>query len=165
MQSDSIIEIRRTKFGKGVFATGHIPKGTILFSVDPGWKRLHFRDTTKLGDRESHALQIGIDEYILLEPPVLCVNHSCNPNCGFNDQLQLVTIKNIFPAEELFWDYSTSMFEQSWVMKCSCGSSLCRNEVKDFDSLPHELQQKYLKMNIVLSFIVDILKQRHAKRA
>jgi len=165
MESNQLTEIRPTKFGKGVFAIAPIQKGTNLFTVEHTWLHLKFDDTKRLGRKESYALQIGIDDYILLRPPVLCLNHSCDPNCGFNSQLQLRTVKNIKPGEELFWDYSTSMFEHSWSMKCNCGTALCRKEIKDFDLLPHELQDKYLKMNIVLPFIVDVIKQRHAKRA
>jgi hypothetical protein len=142
MEAQRITEVKETKFGKGVFAKTVIPKNTVLFSVDENWRRLNFETTTRLGNRESHALQISLTEYVLLQPPVLCVNHSCNPNCGFNKKLQLFTLRDINVDEELFWDYSTSMFEHGWTMPCKCGSPQCRNIVTDFDLLPATVQNK-----------------------
>jgi len=160
-----LIEIKETDVGKGIFAKDFIPSGTALFCVDINDRRLKFSDTKKLEGRESHALQISMDEYVLLKPPVLYSNHSCNPNCGFNEQYEFITVRDIPKGEELVWDYSSSMFEHNWTMKCQCGTELCRTIVRDFDLLPQEIQAKYLNMKIVLPYIVDILKTRYAKTA
>ena len=55
--------------------------------------------------------------------------------------------------EEIFYDYSTTMDEDSWTLQCKCGSQNCRKIVKDFKFLPQELQKKYLELNIVQNFI------------
>ena len=162
MDSDSI-EIRESKFGKGLFAKKDIEQGTILCKASG--KKLSFGETLLLNEKESYTLQINFDKYIFCEPPFLYSNHSCNPNCAVNQQLELFALKKINAGEELFWDYSTSMLERHWTMKCSCGETNCRSVVTDFDLLPKYLQQKYLEMNIVFAFIADFIKYQRAKSA
>ena len=162
MDSNNIL-IRESKFGKGLFAKTDIESGTILCKATG--KKLSFRETILLNEKESHTLQIDFDRYILCEAPFLYSNHSCNPNCAVNHHLELFALKRIHAGEELFWDYSTSMLERHWTMKCSCGERNCRSVVTDFDLLPKYLQQKYLEMNIVFTFIADFIKYQRAKSA
>jgi uncharacterized protein len=154
--SERCVEIRDSKFGKGLFATQNIPIGTLVCSIKGQY--ISFKETLLLGDKESHCIQIGINEYVFCKPPFLYSNHSCNPNCGINTSLELFALRNIIIGEEIFWDYSTSMLERHWTMNCFCGSENCRKLITDFDLLPLELQEKYLRINIVLPFIMDELR-------
>ena len=162
MGSDCI-EIRNSKFGKGLFATKEIGAGTVLCKARG--KELNFENTIALKERESHALQIDFDKYILCDPPFLYSNHSCNPNCAINSDFELFTLQDVKEGEELFWDYSTSMLERHWTMKCTCGEKNCRKIITDFDLMPNDLQRKYLEMNIVLSFIAHFIDYERAKSA
>lgn len=148
-----MINIQQSKFGKGLFASVDIPKNTVITRVTG--RPMNFADTVALKEKESHTLQTGIDQYILCDPPFLYSNHSCEPNCGLTPNLELKTLRNIRQGEELLWDYSTSMLERHWTMKCNCGSAGCRGLITDFDLLPEQLQQKYIRLNIVLPFIVE----------
>jgi|SRR5579875_2774369 len=158
-----LIEIRESKFGKGLFAKNDIDEGTILCHICG--KFLDFKGTLSLKEKESHTLQIDFDKYILCEPPFLFSNHSCNPNCAVNSRLQFFALQKIKKGEELFWDYSTSMLERHWTMKCSCGEKDCRKIITDFDLLPQKLQSKYLQLHIVFPFIVSFLQQQLKKSA
>ena len=149
------IEVKKSIFGKGLFANCDINAGTILTKVTG--PIITFQDTLQLGDRESHSMQVDIDKYILCDPPFLFSNHSCVPNCGIDNSLNLFALSKIARGEELLWDYSTSMYERHWTMKCNCGSPACRKIIKDFDLLPNHVQDKYLSMQIVLPFIVELL--------
>lgn len=162
METDPV-EIRNSKFGKGLFAKKEISAGTVLCRATG--KELSFEQTVLLKERESHALQTDFDKYILCEPPFLYSNHSCNPNCGVNQNLELFALRAIKKGEELFWDYSTSMLERHWTMKCSCGEMNCRKMITDFDLLPKNLQKKYLTLNIVFPFIAHFLRYQRAKSA
>jgi len=162
MNADSI-EIQDSKFGKGLFATKDIEPGAILCRAMG--KKLNFEQTLQLKEKEGHALQIDFDKYILCDVPFLYSNHSCNPNCAINNHLELFALKKIKTGEELFWDYSTSMLERHWTMKCSCGENNCRKIITDFDLLPKQLQEKYLEMNIVLPFISHFIQYQRAKSA
>jgi uncharacterized protein len=157
------IKILDSRFGKGLFATRHIDPGTVL--CDIRGRELSFQETITLKEKESHTLQIDFDKYIMCEAPFLYSNHSCNPNCAVNHNLEFITLKEIRAGEELFWDYSTSMLERHWTMKCACGENNCRNIVSDFDLLPKYLQEKYMQLNIVLPFIVHFIDYQRAKSA
>ena len=85
------------------------------------------------------------------------INHSCEPNAGLSAKLEMIALRDIKAGEELFWDYSTWMLERHWEMKCYCGSSQCRQVVRDFDLLPNRTQSKYLQLQIVAPFIQEYL--------
>src|SRR5436190_23529877 len=129
-----IVEVRASRFGKGLFAVKKIPAYSI--SCKATGVSLDLKQTLTLKERESYCLQVDFDKYILCEPPFLYSNHSCEPNCGVNANLELFTLKDILPGEELLWDYSTSMFERHWTMRCGCGALTCRHIIQDFDLLP-----------------------------
>src|SRR5436305_9851415 len=158
---ENSVKIKESKFGLGLFATADIPAGTIICKISG--KELNFADTTSLSDKESYTLQIDFDRYIYCEPPFLYSNHSCNPNCAVNGNLELFTLKNIKAGSELFWDYSTSMLERHWTLTCACGEKNCRKIITDFDLLPQKLQSKYLQLNIVFPFNVHFLNQQLSK--
>lgn len=162
MESESI-EIGNSRFGKGLFAKKDMKAGIFLCKVHGCG--LSFEETIALKERESHSLQIDFDKYILCDPPFLYSNHSCNPNCGINHHFELFTLKDIKKGEELFWDYSTSMLERHWTMKCGCGEENCRTVITDFDLLPKHVQERYLQLNIVLPFIAHFIHYQRAKSA
>lgn len=119
---------------------------------------IDFNETLRLGDRESFALQVGLNRYIYLDAPYRFFNHSCEPNCGLTPGLELIAIRDIEQGEELSYDYSTTMLEQHWEMKCNCGASRCRKRITDFNLLPHDIRKFYLDRNLVQSFILHALK-------
>lgn len=121
---------------------------------------IDYKDTLRLSDRESFALQVEKELYIYLDPPARYFNHCCEPNCGVSPDLKLLTIKQVFKNEELRWDYSTTMLEHHWTMKCNCNKTTCRKVIGDFDKLPKLLQDKYIAMNIVQKFIITDISKR-----
>ena len=153
MSFHAYVEVKASSFGKGLFATKPFISNEII-CIATG-RLITFKETLLLGDKESHSLQIDKDKYILCEAPFLYTNHSCNPNCALNENLQLFALKTIHEGDELFWDYSTSMFERHWTMKCYCGSKHCRKIIQDFDLMPEDVQTRYLQMKIVLPFIIE----------
>ena len=69
-------------------------------------------------------------------------NHSCDPTCGLSGQMGLVTMRDVEPGEELTFDYAMAeLVGQPWT--CSCGSPLCRGQVRDNDALIPDLQRRY----------------------
>lgn len=149
--------IRETDQGKGVFALKDIPEKTILMRVKG--ETMNFAATRLLGEKEDYTIQIDRDTYLLTKPPFCFVNHCCQPNSALDEDLFLYTIKPVKAGEQLCWDYSTSMLERSWTMKCNCGSPGCRGLIEDFDKLPVILQEKYISEGLVLPFILRLLKK------
>lgn len=150
-----MIRIDNTDKGKAIRSTRKIPKGTVI-SIFTG-KPIDYKETLELDEKESFALQQGSDSYLLLDEPYCYYNHSCEPNCGLNMQLELFALTDIADGTELRYDYSTTMLERHWTMPCSCGAPSCRKIIKDFDTLPAELQERYIRLGIVQRFILDVI--------
>lgn len=83
-------------------------------------------------------------------------NHSCDPNAGLKINMKkavLVAIKDIKKGKEITWDYSTVILEGDWEMNCKCKSKNCRKRIRAFKYLPREIQQKYIKLDLVPEYI------------
>jgi hypothetical protein len=147
--------IEETGQGMGVRAACNMNAGEVLCNISG--PSIGYTETVLMGRHESYCLQVGINKYIKPCYPFYLFNHSCEPNCGINEHLQLITLRGIEKNEQLCWDYSTSMLERGWEMKCSCKQTNCRGVIKDFDKLPGALQQYYLDQHIVLPYIREYL--------
>lgn len=150
-----MFEVKESRGEHAVFATEAIPAGIVLLKFTG--RPIDYDQTLALGNKESFALQVEKDLYIYLDEPARYFNHSCEPNCGVQSDLNLITLKDIQKNEELRWDYSTTMLEHHWTMKCACHKESCRKVVADFDRLPKALQQEYIRKGIVQEFIIRLL--------
>lgn len=84
------------------------------------------------------------------------INHSCDPNAGLKFKesgIYLVALRNIAEGDEITWDYSTTMLENAWKMKCDCQNVGCRKIIGDFSLLDRELQEKYKKLKVIPDYI------------
>ncbi len=155
MDKTNLVTVKNSKHVKGIFATNNFSKGDILLKITG--KPLNFHETLDLGEEECYCLQVDKNNYIIPDAPFHLSNHSCMPNCGIDENMYLIALREIGKSEELFWDYSTSMLERHWVMNCKCGSINCRNIIKDFDLLPLLLQKEYIDIGIVMPYILKVL--------
>ena len=85
-------------------------------------------------------MQIGPETYLVEDPckPSLddFLNHSCDPNLGFVDgSLTLYALRDIESGEEVCFDYSTTMNEPGWVIRCRCHTPICRRAVRSYCDL------------------------------
>ena len=149
LYSEKLVLKKIPGHGKGIFTKKNIKEGEIVI-VYGGYvmtseqhKRLpksleyfsfHIEDNILIGIRSKKQLSLG--EYI---------NHSCNPSCGFRDQLLLVAIKDIQKGEEITTDYAFFVTSNTLTMKCSCGARNCRGIIKNTDWKIPALQRKYKK--------------------
>lgn len=156
------VNIGISKFGKGLFATNSIPKGSIITNISGS--AMQFDEAASLGDKESYPFQVGLSDYIApnLNTIWQYINHCCEPNCGVNENFEIVAIRNIKNGEELFYDYSTTMLEKHWTMKCMCNAPNCRHIIADFDTLLPNRQQYYLKKGVVQHYIKQYLNKQNA---
>ena len=107
------------------------------------------------------AIQIGPDRYLDTQPPGVFVNHSCEPNAGIRQNQNLVALRKIRQGQEIRYDYSTTMEEDSFAMRCLCGASTCRGWVRDFSTLPRPLRERYFAQGIVMDFILRMQPDEH----
>jgi len=147
--------IGKSPFGRGLFATQLIENGQEILEFKGGLIR--FDELMARQSLSMNALQIGRNVYLDLHEPSVLVNHSCEPNAGVSPDFKLIAIKNINAGEEIFYDYSTVMFERFETMQCSCGHSKCRKNIGDFDKLPLGIRRSYLRIAIVPSFVIGEL--------
>jgi hypothetical protein len=154
---DSSLEVRPTRFGKGVFAKREFTAGSRILQFRG---RIYSRAAylSKVNPVKCHYMQIGDNAFLgPTTTPDNFVNHCCEPNAGLvinNGKAWLVAIATIHPGDEITFDYSTSMAEDHWEMDCGCGAASCRGRVRDFKHLPPALQQEYAKLGIVPDFVL-----------
>jgi uncharacterized protein len=142
--------------GKGLFAARKFSKGEKIGTFEG--PVIDFATAVEKGEKQCYPLQIAHNKYVDLIEPGCYANHSCDPNAGIRDDIDLVAIADISPNAEIRYDYSTTMDEDFFTMPCRCGSSICRGIVTDFKFINLALQNKYIKHGQVMSFILNKLK-------
>ncbi|CAI5472303.1 unnamed protein product [Closterium sp. Yama58-4] len=74
------------------------------------------------------------------------INHSCEPNCGLEDSVTVVAVRDIAAGEELSIDYGSTnagvVHTSSDNFSCHCGASICRGVVTCDDWRLPELRQR-----------------------
>ncbi len=145
--------IKDGKYGKGIFTRKSLKMNTkILDFCGPILKRSDLPENiiNPIDDR-----YIQIDKELFIGPSGKIddlINHSCEPNCAvlIKDKMaELFSIKNIKAGEEITYDYSLQMYNETWTMKCMCGSKKCRGIIKECKYLPLLLKKYYLKLGYI----------------
>jgi len=125
---------------RGLIAAARFQPGEIVWWADPSDPAtLTMTRARILATPEPHrdtliryAYMRGEDHYeTTLHPegdPGWFFNHSCEPNCGYDTDARVITLRAINPGEELVYDYAMTETEQSCHagMHCRCGSPHCR---------------------------------------
>ncbi|ANT53924.1 SET domain-containing protein [Mesorhizobium amorphae] len=100
--------------GIGVFAKKHIPRGTLVWKLDPRFDRLIEVDTY---EGESGPVKGYLDRYsypdrrnpgyIVFEADdARYMNHADEPNCDVSSPEETYALRDIAPGEELTCDYN-----------------------------------------------------------
>jgi hypothetical protein len=147
----------RSRIGLGLFAKMPIEPREVIFYVSG--QVVTFEKCKSLPDEGENSFQIGDDAYIDPGFPSRYINHSCEPNAGMIDESTMVAISQIAPGEEICFDYSTALLERYWEIDCKCDSLRCRGKIRDFDRIPAQIQNKYIRLGIVQRFILERVQQ------
>lgn len=135
---------RMLKGEVGVFATRNLKKNSIVVDASQflcekfiPWEK--YNELDSITQRKVMDYCSG-DVKGFYAPPDLNylsiawhLNHSCEPNVGFDDGYNFVAMKNIKMGEELFWDYCYDESNPDFKMNCSCGSKKCRKVITGED--------------------------------
>ena len=105
------------QIGFGVFATKFIPKGTIVWALDPFDQILQPSvldeiDSYRKAMIQKYAYRNEKGQYILCWDLGRYVNHSFHANCMGTAYNCEVAIRDIYPGEELTDDYGTLNIEE-----------------------------------------------------
>ncbi len=155
--------LKKSRNEKGVFANKSFKIGdeitrfkgkTFTFSQLPAPYNKVQDHFVQIGKKKYLGPSGGLDDF---------VNHSCNPNSGFkikNKKAILVAIKSIKKDQEITWDYSTTMNEDDFTMRCNCKSKYCRKIIKDFKYLPKKIKEKYTNLKIIPKYNLIYINKR-----
>ncbi|GIW65978.1 MAG: SET domain-containing protein-lysine N-methyltransferase [Candidatus Parcubacteria bacterium] len=160
------LEVKKSNNGLGLFAKKDFKKNDIILEfIGKIISRDHFNKI------KSKKIKKIIDDYsIQIDEDIFIVgtgknkkiyddfiNHSCDPNSYVyinGNKVILIALKNIKQGEEITYDYSTTMYKDSWSIKCNCGSKICRKKIREFRFLPPKIKIKYFKLGILPDYIV-----------
>ncbi len=152
------VHIAQCEFGLGLFASTRFQSGSVILHFTG--RRICLQEAIDMGGLECNPLQVAAQEYIDIQPPAVCANHSCQPNASVVAGHLLVALCDINGGEEIRYDYSTTMSENLWTMECRCRTPKCRGVVRDFHLLPEDLKLHYLSLGIVQPFIISEVLER-----
>jgi hypothetical protein len=126
------LRVVSSELGLGVFATQVIPRGTLVWALDPFDLRLRAEEVdelpTMLRDAVLRHAYVGAGELL-----VFCwdharyMNHSCRPNCAELGQSFEIATRTIRPGEELTCDYGA--IGSLLTLDCRCGERACRGRI------------------------------------
>jgi hypothetical protein len=147
--------IAKSKHGIGCFASRPIKKGERIM-LFKGPKITYAQ--TKTPFHRDHYFQVGPNSFEGKTPnrrrPV---NHSCNPNSKIIGREMLTAIHNIRKGEEITFDYSTTMYNDSATFRCRCGERSCRHVIREFRYLPEKTKYAYIKLGMVPKWLLKTL--------
>jgi hypothetical protein len=152
----ALFEARAVPGGKGVFATRAIVKGTRLFGDDDWADEEERKSFSALSLQQFEELKptlrtvflryayntsleqvTGAFRPELVRDPVNFINHSCDPNAGYDGAGNIVALRSIAADEEIRMDYGTFTFSFDHEFTCRCQALWCRGKVtaKDWPDL------------------------------
>jgi len=143
-----LLEVRAIEGGKGVFALRPIAAGTPLFGEDD-WtddeERKRFSSLSGDQVRDlSPAMRALFLRFAYNSTPervsgtfhpeavrhaINFLNHSCDPNVGYDGTDHIVALVRIAPGEQIRMDYGTYSFSFDHEFACRCGARWCRGRV------------------------------------
>lgn len=144
------LELRPSKIdlkGVGVFAARNIVRGAKIadgvaeedFEALVPWREFRAYDA-KL-QRKVMAFCVGTADGFVPPPDYdfdklsieWYLNHSCEGNCGFDDQGDFIALRNISEGEEICYDYALIESNPHFSMRCACGRAPCRQVITGND--------------------------------
>ena len=151
-----MFEVKENRAGKGLYATISFVVGdfVIYCSGEPmtAW------DIEWESEDNIQGVQIGYDLFLGASEEIdKYINHSCDPNMKFvvSKRPHFRAIEDIFPGDELTFDYSTTVYEEDpWEMICDCRTRSCRKVITDFRYLDKTLRQSYIERGLVPNWII-----------
>jgi hypothetical protein len=159
MHPDTVMAPINLDKGLGVVATKFIPKGTIVYTIDPFDVKIAL-DSPLLQDsryREiitRYGYITGPEGYIIGWDHSKYVNHSCSPNTISTGWGFEIAIRDIHPGDEIVDEYGLFNIEND--LNCACGAPGCRSVVSSIDHVAlTPVWNVWVKEALSQFFIVD----------
>ena len=145
-------EVRETAMGRGLFACRAIASGTRLFGEDDWTDEAERRSFSILSaaqlDNLTPAMRAAFLRFAYntspeqmagtfrpetVRHPSHFINHSCEPNAGYDGSDHIISLRRISAGEEIRIDYGTFSFSFDHAFSCTCGAWGCRGTVRRND--------------------------------
>ena len=134
--------------GRALVARRSIRKGSLVLVM--GGHIMTIEQHDRLPEPLKHYPTHVSDELLigrvsLDEPdePGEFLNHSCDPNCGMQEQLSVVARRNIRAGEVVTIDYAMCMTSSILNLACECDEPACRGRITGDDWKKLDLQDRY----------------------
>jgi len=150
--AEAPFEVRATAAGRGLFACRSIASGTRLFGEDDWTDETERRNFSLLSaaqlDNLTPAMRAAFLRFAYntspeqiagtfrpeaVRHPSNFINHSCEPNAGYDGEDHIVALRRISAGEEIRMDYGTFSFSFDHNFGCACGAWGCRGAVRRDD--------------------------------
>lgn len=123
------------EMGFGVFATAPIPRGTIVWALDPLDRVLTRAEVLALPaamgfDADRHLWLDRQGRFVLAWDLARFVNHSCQPNCAATACGCEIAVADIAAGDQLTNDYADLGMAPGESLACRCGAPDCRGLVQ-----------------------------------
>lgn len=162
------LKVKKSNNGLGLFANKDFKKGEIILEFIG--KIISSQEINKIKNKkerkkiDDYSLQIDKNIFLLGTGKNKknyddFINHSCDPNSYifiYGNKVLLVALKKIKKGEEITYDYSTTMYNDPWSIRCNCHSKICRGYIKEFRYLPQNIKMKYYRLGILPQYISNI---------
>ena len=145
---EPLFDVREAPRGRCLIALRDIAAGTYLFGEDDWADEAERQSFTTLSAMELRALTperraaflrygyntapdvvSGTFQHDTVRHPVNFLNHSCDPNAGYDGADAIVALRPIAAGEEIRMDYGTFTFSFDHEFVCRCGAASCRGKV------------------------------------
>ena len=147
--------------GLGLIATKAFARGATIGRIDG--RVYHWRVLMKRGGSFlANCFRYDDDHYLdPLDGLGRYLNHSCDPNAGVfkrGDSLYLFAAERIARGREIVIDYSTiTGDDDTYRMRCHCGSRRCRKWMGRFGLLPTRVKADYIKRGLLPDYMRETL--------
>jgi len=134
--------------GKGLVAQGLIRAGEVVSQLEPNQPLTPVHEVLSWSQEKQeaftrHSYQLSDEYFVSEQGPEKYMNHSCDPNTWWLDDITMVARHDILPGEEVTYDYATTELIIPFAMPCACGSALCRGVVTHRDYLDPQWQARF----------------------
>ncbi|MFX1239062.1 MAG: SET domain-containing protein-lysine N-methyltransferase [Promethearchaeota archaeon] len=121
-------EVRTCSYGKCLVATNKLEIGTCVEKFEGlivPWEEISYEEVC-------YVIWISFQQWMVIKTDARYINHSCDPNCIIDNDLNVMTTRPVTQGEELTISYNTvrndenpGEWDQRWSFPCKCGSRKC----------------------------------------
>ena len=157
----------------GIFAISPISVGTVIAVCG---SMIHSSDVLEHMPQELMQTALQIEDSLFVQTiagsvDACFVNHSCDPNSGFLNAVQIVAMQDIPAGQEITYDDAMTNGTSRRRFVCHCNSIDCRGEITGDDWRQKNLQERYrgyfspyLTRRIAASGLARKLKKRDVEK-